>query len=551
VNCHQKEYAATTTPNHAAAGFPTACEACHKPSDVAFSQARFDHNASFPLTGPHQTTQCASCHKNNVFKGTSSQCASCHQPDFARAQEPNHVAAGFPTTCELCHRPNAPTWRAPGSTSFSHATYPLVGLHTQQTCSSCHKNNQFAGTPRDCVGCHRPAYERTTTPNHVAAGFPTTCESCHRPSEPGWRSSGGFNHNQFFPLVGQHTSQTCVSCHKNNVFKGTARDCIGCHRTNYERHHAEPCPGGFPDHVRTATGPRIELEQRQLQPQPGVRPGRPARHGRVCDLPQEQRVQGHGTRLCRVSPPGIRPHHHAQPRAGRLPHHLRELPSVERPDVAECQLQSQPGVPAGRQTRGGGLRRVPREWGVQGHGARVYRCHRTGVRPQTTPNHASAGFSTTCETCHRASDQTWRGVTFNHNSFFPLQGIHALQSCATCHKNNVYKGTARDCVGCHKARYDATRSPNHVQSGFPTTCDSCHRAGDTNWNQGRFSHTRFPLTGRHNVACVQCHTTNAPPAFNCLVCHGRSETDSEHRGKAGYRYESAACYSCHPNGKGD
>jgi hypothetical protein len=138
---------------------------------------------------------------------------------------------------------------------------------------------------------------------------------------------------------------------------------------------------------------------------------------------------------------------------------------------------------------------------------------------------------------------------FNHNQVFPLVGRHAAAACAVCHVNGVYRGTARDCIGCHRTQYDRTTTPNHAQAGFSTACESCHRATDTTWTQGRFSHTRFPLTGRHNVACVQCHTTNSPPAFTCLNCHGRSETDNQHRGRAGYRYDSAACYSCHPNGR--
>ncbi len=39
--------------------------------------------------------------------------------------------------------------------------------------------------------------------------------------------------------------------------------------------------------------------------------------------------------------------------------------------------------------------------------------------------------------------------------------------------------------------------------------------------------------------------------FTCTNCHGRAETDDEHRGVGGYRYESVACYSCHPNGRAD
>ncbi len=628
VGCHQKDYAATTAPNHAAAGFPTTCEACHRPSDVAFSQARFDHNASFPLTGPHATTTCASCHKNSVFKGTSQACASCHIADFTRAQNPNHTAAGFPTTCETCHRPNQPSWRTPGSTGFAHATFPLTGQHTQQTCTSCHKNNVFQGTPRDCVGCHRTVYERSTAPNHIAAGFPTSCESCHRTTDVGWRSGtgAGFNHGQFYPLVGLHQNQACVSCHKNSVYKGTARDCVGCHRTNYERTTA-------PNHA--AAGIPTTCENCHRATDTSWRGGN-FNHNQVFALVGRHAatecvschknnvfkgtardcVGCHRSQYDRTTSPN-----HAQAGfstsceschratdsswSGAGFNHNQVFPLVGQHTTVACAVCHVNGVFKGTARDCVGCHRTLYErtttpnhaqagfstaceschratdssWrgAVFNHNQvfplagrhtaaacatchvnNVYKgtprdcvgCHRTLYERTTAPPHAAAGFSTACESCHKASDAQWRGVAFNHNQFFALQGAHPSLSCASCHKNNVYKGTARDCVGCHKAKYDATRNPNHVQSGFPTTCESCHRATDTVWTQGRFTHTRFPLTGRHNVACAQCHTTNSPPAFNCLNCHGRSETDSEHRGRAGYRYESAACYSCHPNGRG-
>ncbi|MGE3958990.1 MAG: hypothetical protein AB7H96_19915 [Vicinamibacterales bacterium] len=402
VDCHQRDFAATTTPNHAAAGFSTACESCHRPSDNTWRNnggGGFDHAASYPLLGTHATTTCASCHKNNVYRGTGRECVSCHLAQYTATRTPSHAAAGFPTTCEACHRASDPAWTG---ASFSHASvFALVGRHATTSCASCHVNNVYRGTARDCVGCHREQYNATRAPNHASAGFPTTCEGCHRASDPAW-AGASFSHASVFALVGRHATTSCASCHVNNVFRGTARDCVGCHRDEYNA------------------------------------------------------------------------------------------------------------------TR--------------------------------TPNHGAAGFPTTCDACHRASDPAWTGASFNHGSVFALVGRHASTSCASCHVNNVYRGTSRTCVGCHQAQYNATRNPNHASSGFGTNCDSCHRASDGSWEDGTFNH-RFPLRSNHNVACSRCHTTSNYSSFTCTGCHTRSETDSEHRGRSGYVYDSRACYSCHPNGR--
>ncbi len=181
-------------------------------------------------------------------------------------------------------------------------------------------------------------------------------------------------------------------------------------------------------------------------------------------------------------------------------------------------------------------------------------CHQAQYDATTDPNHAAAGFPTTCETCHKATDASWNQGVFNHTQVFPLVGVHATQPCAACHKNNVYRGTPRDCVGCHLAQYDATTNPKHSAAGFPTTCETCHKATDASWDQGTFNHTWFPIaSGRHSGnPCSACHTNPSNyGVFTCLTCHVRSETDGHHNGVPGYHYDSVACYSCHPNGRAD
>jgi hypothetical protein len=181
-------------------------------------------------------------------------------------------------------------------------------------------------------------------------------------------------------------------------------------------------------------------------------------------------------------------------------------------------------------------------------------CHLTDYNGTRDPNHITAGFPTTCDTCHRFSVSSWDQGVFSHTSF-PLAGTHSTQPCANCHTSGVYSGTPRTCVGCHLTAYNASRNPNHVAAGFPTTCDLCHRFADTSWGQATFNHTGFPIaTGRHSGnPCNACHTNPAVfQVFSCTTnCHDRGETDGHHREVAGYRYDSLACYACHPQGRAD
>jgi hypothetical protein len=180
-------------------------------------------------------------------------------------------------------------------------------------------------------------------------------------------------------------------------------------------------------------------------------------------------------------------------------------------------------------------------------------CHRKDFERTTAPNHAAAGYSVACATCHRVSAPTWHGAVVNHSQFYPLVGRHALANCTSCHVNSVYAGTPRTCYGCHQTQYAKTTSPSHAAAGFGTSCDACHKSSDGAWTQGKFIHTAFPITnGRHaGIACTTCHTNATTYAtFSCMNgCHNKTTTDEKHKGRTGYQYIATACYACHPQGR--
>ncbi|MCB0751983.1 MAG: hypothetical protein KDC52_10955, partial [Ignavibacteriae bacterium] len=90
-------------------------------------------------------------------------------------------------------------------------------------------------------------------------------------------------------------------------------------------------------------------------------------------------------------------------------------------------------------------------------------------------------------------------------------------------------------------------------------CEDCHNTSD--WNDATFDHDGqyFPIySGKHKEAwnsCSDCHTNpSSYSVFSCIDCHehnNKTKVDDKHRGESGYSYTSAACYDCHPQGRGD
>jgi hypothetical protein len=238
VACHRNEYERTTEPNHLTAGFSTSCAGCHGDSATGWQGASFDHDRQFPLRGQHRAADCTQCHANGRFAGTPSNCVACHQSEYQRTTSPNHASAGFGTDCATCHGEAASSWTG---ASFDHNRFfPLNGRHRAADCTQCHPNGRFAGTPSNCVDCHRADYDRTTSPNHRQGGFSTDCASCHGTQANGW-TGASFNHNQFFPLQGAHRALDCQACHARGY--NLPRDCFGCHAPDYNG-------ARNPDHVR-------------------------------------------------------------------------------------------------------------------------------------------------------------------------------------------------------------------------------------------------------------------------------------------------------------
>ena len=218
IGCHQSERSTVVQPSHE--GFSEDCSTCH----TAFAWQPADFPAhEWPLEGAHATATCLSCHGDPaVYDGTPTACVSCHEQDRAGVTEPPHD--GFSSECQTCH--GTASW---DSADFAHTTFPLTGAHQSVECSSCHTGTPtvFAGTARECVGCHQADYDGSPFPGH--SDFATTCQTCH--TTTGWVPATGGNHpQQRFSITGTHNF-ACNECHNPSLGPNGAgnADCVGCH----------------------------------------------------------------------------------------------------------------------------------------------------------------------------------------------------------------------------------------------------------------------------------------------------------------------------------
>lgn len=546
ASCHQRDYDAAVTPNHRTLGFPSTCESCH--TSAAWKPATFDHAATrFPLTGGHRTATCQSCHADGVYRGKSVTCVSCHQDRFNATTQPNHRTAGYATTCEGCH--SVVSWKP---AAVDHSRFPLVGAHRAVTCNSCHSDGVYRGRPSTCVSCHQAKFDATTRPNHRAASIPTICQSCH--NETAW-TPATFDHAATrFPLAGAHRAATCASCHSDGVYTGKPTTCVSCHQAKFNAttrpdHRAARMPTVCQScHNETAWTPATFDHAATRFPLAGA-------HRAVgC-------ASCHGDGVYTGKPTTCVSCHQAKFDATTRPNHRTSA----FPTTCESCHTVTAWLPASFDH---GTTRFPLVGAhrtatcVGCHSDGVYRgkpttcvsCHQAKYTATTRPNHAANGIGTSCEGCH--SSTAWLPATFNHGTTrFPLTGAHVSQTCLACHNDGVYRGKPTACASCHTTAYNATTNPNHRTAAFPMTCESCHST--TRWTGATFNHDGpwFPIySGKHRgkwTTCTQCHQNSTNfREFTCLSCHEHNQTkmDSEHRGRSGYRYESVACYSCHPRG---
>ncbi len=515
------------------------CAFCHESTNwkIIPKQIKFDHNkeTSFELTGQHKEVNCQSCHKSLIFSEVKSECISCHKDVHQNTLGPD---------CERCHTTN--TWIVSNIIQIhQNSRFPLVGVHQNIDCLSCHSgydNLRFPPQSISCFSCHAKQYYATISPNHVQSNFSTNCEDCHSLTSFTWGNTN-FDHS-FFPLVGGHNIANCFSCHvQSSNFKGLSTDCYSCHNQQY-------LLTKNPDHVQAKFSTACQdchninsFTQATFVHNSTGFTLTGAHAGISC---QSCHTVGYVN-----TSSDCYSCHSKDFAATTVPNHVTQgFPH----DCSQCHSTTNwSGAAFDHTTTGFTLTGAHatvtcqscHSAGYTNTSSDCYSCHSNDFAKTTDPNHATQGFSHDCSQCH--STTNWGDANFNHSiTGFALTGAHATVTCQSCHSAG-YTNTPSDCYSCHSNDFAKTTDPNHATQGFSHDCSQCHST--TNWGDANFNHsiTGFALTGAHaTVTCQSCHSagyTNTPS--DCYSCHSNdfTATTNPNHVSQGFPHDCSQCHS--------
>ncbi|MBP6825825.1 MAG: hypothetical protein KA165_04600, partial [Saprospiraceae bacterium] len=500
------------------------CARCHNMENwLVDNIPELHQDNGFPLTGAHALATCTDCHKSESglrFDRIGNECVNCHLSDFSTAASPDHKTAGFSTNCVDCHDLTRFDWT---TDKVKHDFFPLTKGHDIADCAKCHTTGSYSNTPSDCISCHKNDFETAINPKHMSAGFSQNCVECHT-TDPDWTPAQFTQHDaDYFPIYsGKHKGTwsqcaechtnpsnyaefTCTTCHVNpetnnqhngvNGYSYNSPACLACHPTGNSTDVFDHNNTQFPLTGAHQSAACVDCHSSGYA-------GTPTDCAACHTTDYNQSANPSHTALaiptncasCHTTdgwePATFAIHNNYYP--------LNGAHATVANDCAKCHngnYNNTPNTCAG--------------------------CHTPDYNQTVNPNHAAAQFPTDCATCH--SETAWAPSTFNHNSFYPLNGAHAAiaNDCNACHNGN-YTNTPNTCAGCHTPDYNQTTSPNHAAAQFPTDCATCH--SETAWAPSTFNHNSFyPLTGGHAAIandCNACHNGNYTNTPNtCAGCH--------------------------------
>jgi hypothetical protein len=480
--CHQANWAATTNPSHQAANIPKNCDQCHT-TIPGWKPATFTiHSTYYALTGAHITITCDQCH-NGVYNNTTpTVCVGCHLTNYNQTNNPPHASAQFGTDCQTCHSTTAWT---PATFDHDGKYFPIYSGKHQGTwvlCTDCHTNQSNYGT-FSCIDCHAHNDQTQLNNGHQGVGGYSynslACYSCH----PTGSTEGSFNHNNGFPLTGAHTTLLCSACHANG-FTGTPTACSACHINAYNAttnpnhitanipntcatcHTTNPgwTPATFPTHNNyyALTGAHASITNCDLchngnyNSAPTTCVGCHLTNYNATTNPNHQAANIPTTcGDCHTTNPGWSP--------ATFAIHNTYWPLTGAHITTTC-----------NQCHNGNYNNIPNT---------CVGCHLNDYNQTNNPPHASAQFSTDCQSCHTTT--AWIPSTFNHDGqYFPIYSGH-------------HAGTWTLCADCH------TNSSNYLIF----SCIDCHQ--HNNQSQVNSQHQGVSGYSYNSVACYNCHPTGS------------------------------------------
>jgi hypothetical protein len=416
------------------------CSSCHTEHDgrqadiTGLDPKTFQHlHTNFPLLGAHSRGACTGCHTaGKPYRETPQQCAGCHTAD-----DPHKGTLG--ASCEGCHTSAA--WK---TADFDHAKtrFALAGAHRAAACTDCHRDNEFGGTPAQCVACHK-------ADDKHAGRNGADCGGCHAPSA--WSVSFDHAASAGFRLLGKHQQLKCEGCHVNNLTDALPRTCVGCHQ-NRDPHDGKlgtscgDCHGSQQwaatafDHVK-ASGVPLLGAHRELACTTCHASGVGAPLGKQCTschaATDPHRGQlGAACESCHADTGWLL--------SVRFDHGLSSFPLLGKHSqlaCADCHASA----------------------AFHDAGAACSSCH-----AEDDPHQGR--FTAQCSSCHNPTG--WQAWVFDHDrqTPFALTGAHRNVACDTCHRRPLAQlgAAARgDCAQCHR------RDDPH-QGQFGAECGSCH-----------------------------------------------------------------------------
>jgi hypothetical protein len=328
-------------------------------------------------------------------------------------------------------------------------------------CISCHTSG-FAGTPTSCSACHSTDYINTDNPGHLMLNLSTDCTLCHT-TAPGWSPALFPEHDNYYPVEGNHTTLSCVDCHAGN-YNNLNNTCAGCHTDEYNQtsnpdhnslHFSISCadchgqtawkPANFQHDNWPLTGAHSQVSCEDCHHGNYITTPNTCTGCHIQDYSQTTNPNHSGLNIpddcatCHTTDPGWKP--------ASFPIHDNYYPltGAHMPIAGECaachhgDYNNTPNTCAG--------------------------CHTDDYNTTTDPNHVTQQFPTNCTDCH--GQTAWNPSTLDH-SFYPVVGAHTSVSCNDCHQGNYTSGaTPTNCTGCHTDDYKPDNRSQPRNSAIP------------------------------------------------------------------------------------